>query len=64
MVKFLKNCPKTIFDSSNEAFCCTERNAKDPSSLKIMVSEKVKKNSNNYHFWCFWLELDIFGGYS
>ena len=40
MVKFLKNCPKAVFDSSKEAFWCTESNAKDPSSLKRTVSEK------------------------
>ena len=36
--------PKAVFDSSKEAFWCTERNTKDPISLKRTVTEKIKKN--------------------
>ena len=44
MMKILKNCPKAVFDSSKEALWYTERNAKDPVSLKNTVTEKLKKN--------------------
>ena len=60
MVKILKNCPKTIFDSSKEAFWCHERNTKDHSSLKITLSEKIKKNVNKLSFLVFLVKIGYF----
>ena len=54
MVKNLKKCLITVFDSSKEASGCTERNTKNPSSWRSMVSEKIKK----------YLYKNVFGGFS
>ena len=44
MVKNLKLFPNVVFDSSNEAFWDTERNAKNRSPLRSTVLEKIRKN--------------------
>ena len=54
--------PKAVFDSSKEASWCTECNAKDPSSLKSTIPEKIKKNCQKYPF--FWVKNAIIGGFS
>ena len=47
-----------VFDSSNEAFWCTDYNAKNPSALRSPILEKIKKNRpkwpffKNDHFFC------------
>ena len=41
---------KVYFDSSKEASWCTERNARNPSSLQSMVSEKIMKNLQKLPF--------------
>ena len=53
-----------VFDSSNEAFWCTDYNAKNPSSLRGPISLKIKKKrKKNFIFkkWSFWaIFLDFF----
>ena len=44
MVKHLKNCRIVNLDSSKEGFWSTECNAKNLSSLKSIVSEKIKEH--------------------
>ena len=39
-----ENHPRGSFDSLNEAFWCTDYNAKNLSSLQSHISEKIKKN--------------------
>ena len=47
----MKKWPKDVLDSSKEASCCTECNAKIPSSLQSMGFEKIqKKPDSNTHF--------------
>ena len=60
MVKILKNYSKAVFDSSKEAFWCTERNAKDPISLKRTVTEKIKKNLPKIPFLVFLVKIGSF----
>ena len=43
-VKNRKNCRIVDLDSSKEGFWCTECNTKNLSSLRITISEKIKKN--------------------
>ena len=44
MVKNLKIVQNVVFDSSNQAFWDTERNAKKRSPLHNTVFEKIRKN--------------------
>ena len=39
-----ENHASGLFDSLNEAFWCTDNNAKNLSSLQSPISEKIKKN--------------------
>ena len=57
MVKFLKNCQKAVFDSSKEAFWCTERKAKDTISLKRMVTKKNPEKPPTLQFLCFLVKI-------
>ena len=54
-----------VFDSSNEAFWCTDYNAKNPSALQSPVLEKIKKNCPKWPFFkndnFFALFLDFLG---
>ena len=40
-----------VFDSSNEALWCTDYNAKNPSSLRSPIPEKIKKNGPKLPFF-------------
>ena len=46
-----ENLRRGSFGSLNEAFWCTDYNAKNLSSLQSPVSKKIKKNHKNGHFW-------------
>ena len=61
MVKNQKNCPMVVFDSSKWPSGCTERNAKNLSSLWNTISEKIQ---NNRQKWPKIAKLCNFGGYS
>ena len=55
------NHPSEIFYSPNEAFWCTDYNAKKPRALRSLISGKIWKNCQkmvflkNWHFWWFFL---------
>ena len=53
-----------VFDSSNEAFWCTDYNAKNRSSLRGPISLKIKKRRQKmviFEKWSFWaIFLDFF----
>ena len=56
-----------VFDSSNEAFWCTDYNAKNPSSLRGPISLKIKKKRKQIVIlekWSFWVdkvEISVLG---
>ena len=67
MVKNRKNCRILVFDSSKRPSGRTECNAKNLSSQRSTIFEKIKKNhqkcpkmgnfEKNGHFWRFFLIL-------
>ena len=52
-----KNHPRGLFDSFNEAFWCTDYNAKNLRSLQSPISEKIKKNLKKIAFLKKWYFL-------
>ena len=53
---------KTVFDSSKEAYWCTECNAKKPQLFTKNGFWKNQQNLQKLSLWCFWSKMGIFGG--
>ena len=56
-----ENNANGLFDSLNEAFWCTDHNAKNLSSLWSPISEKIRKNIQKMDIF---EKMVIFGGFS
>ena len=57
-----ENHPRGLCDSLNKAFWCTDCNAKKLTSLRSLISEKMRENRQKIHFFqkCHFFSLSWF----